>query len=201
MMMMNPSDHVWSANIQCTFTSIVLQSWAERQAGIFEKAPSQEEAVATVTGLVINCLNSFLYMCNYNVVVPSIRRALHLICVTVFCLSAVHLQCVIPYKSTMYHKYSRNVSVLDDYRKQNIGLLDRPLCEHLGVSVSYAGMIVGMCDLASLPASLGERLGPHCLRCSSFHLISYQISHFLFTHFRFHCILQKLHGRCYARYT
>ena len=37
--------------------------------GIFTKPPPEEEAVATVAGLVINCANSALYMANYNLVV------------------------------------------------------------------------------------------------------------------------------------
>ena len=36
--------------------------WSERRAGIFEPAPSDEAAVATTLGLVLNCLSSGLYM-------------------------------------------------------------------------------------------------------------------------------------------
>ena len=36
--------------------------WNERRAGIFEPAPSDELAVATTLGLVLNCLSSGLYM-------------------------------------------------------------------------------------------------------------------------------------------
>ncbi len=38
-------------------------------AGIFTKPPPEEEAVATMAGLVLNCANSALYMANYNLVV------------------------------------------------------------------------------------------------------------------------------------
>ena len=38
-------------------------------AGIFTKPPPEEEAVATIAGLVLNCANSALYMANYNLVV------------------------------------------------------------------------------------------------------------------------------------
>lgn len=42
--------------------------WSERRAGIFEPAPSDEAAVATTLGLVLNCLSSGLYMvhCNFT---------------------------------------------------------------------------------------------------------------------------------------
>ncbi len=47
-------------------------------AGIFTKPPPEEEAVATMAGLVLNCANSALYMANYNLVVrlllPSLGR-------------------------------------------------------------------------------------------------------------------------------
>ena len=36
--------------------------WSERRAGIFEPAPTDELAVATTLGLVLNCLSSGLYM-------------------------------------------------------------------------------------------------------------------------------------------
>ena len=36
--------------------------WNERRAGIFEPAPTDELAVATTLGLVLNCLSSGLYM-------------------------------------------------------------------------------------------------------------------------------------------
>ena len=36
--------------------------WSERRAGIFEPAPTDDLAVATTLGLVLNCLSSGLYM-------------------------------------------------------------------------------------------------------------------------------------------
>lgn len=43
-------------------------NWSERRAGIFEPAPSDEAAVATTLGLVLNCLSSGLYMvCNSHI--------------------------------------------------------------------------------------------------------------------------------------
>lgn len=36
--------------------------WNERRAGIFEPAPTDDLAVATTLGLVLNCLSSGLYM-------------------------------------------------------------------------------------------------------------------------------------------
>ena len=39
--------------------------WSERRAGIFEPAPSDEAAVATTLGLVLNCLSSGLYMVHH----------------------------------------------------------------------------------------------------------------------------------------
>ena len=40
-------------------------NWNERRAGIFEPAPSDEAAVATTLGLVLNCLSSGLYMVHH----------------------------------------------------------------------------------------------------------------------------------------
>ena len=40
--------------------------WNERRAGIFEPAPTDELAVATTLGLVLNCLSSGLYMVSPN---------------------------------------------------------------------------------------------------------------------------------------
>ena len=42
------------------------------QAGIFEPAPVDENAVATTAGLWLNCINSGLYMANYNLIIPTI---------------------------------------------------------------------------------------------------------------------------------
>lgn len=42
--------------------------WSERRAGIFEPAPTDDLAVATTLGLVLNCLSSGLYM-----VTPSLQ--------------------------------------------------------------------------------------------------------------------------------
>eukprot|EP00884_Botryococcus_braunii_P019635 jgi/Botrbrau1/6355/Bobra.0098s0014.1 len=47
-------------------------SWAEAQAGILEPAPRDEDAVATPIGLWLNCINSGLYMANYNLVIPTL---------------------------------------------------------------------------------------------------------------------------------
>ena len=41
--------------------------WNERRAGIFEPAPTDELAVATTLGLVLNCLSSGLYMMRHIV--------------------------------------------------------------------------------------------------------------------------------------
>lgn len=38
--------------------------WSERRAGIFEPPPTDDLAVATTLGLVLNCLSSGLYMVN-----------------------------------------------------------------------------------------------------------------------------------------
>lgn len=42
------------------------------QAGIFEPAPADDEALADKWGLYLNCINSGLFMANYNVVIPTI---------------------------------------------------------------------------------------------------------------------------------
>lgn len=44
------------------------------QAGIFEEAPSDDGALADSWGLYLNCINSGLYMANYNVVIPTITN-------------------------------------------------------------------------------------------------------------------------------
>ena len=45
-------------------------NWSELRAGIFEPAPSDEAAVATTLGLVLNCLSSGLYMvCNHHITI------------------------------------------------------------------------------------------------------------------------------------
>ena len=44
------------------------------QAGIFEPAPVDEDAIATTTGLLLNCINSGLYMANYNLILPPITE-------------------------------------------------------------------------------------------------------------------------------
>ena len=45
---------------------VAQPTWTEKQAGIFEPPPADEEAVATTLGLLLNCINSGLYMANYN---------------------------------------------------------------------------------------------------------------------------------------
>ncbi|KAL3144746.1 hypothetical protein ABBQ38_001867 [Trebouxia sp. C0009 RCD-2024] len=77
--------------------------WSERRAGIFEPAPTDDLAVATTLGLVLNCLSSGLYMANYQLVLPNIR----------------------------------------DY------LTD------IGAVVSMAGVVIGCCDIASIPGTIG----------------------------------------------
>ncbi|KAK9838252.1 hypothetical protein WJX81_000293 [Elliptochloris bilobata] len=78
-------------------------TWTEKQAGIFEPPPTDEEAVATPLGLMLNCVNSGLYMANYNLVIPTVTK----------------------------------------------------LCEHIGVSNSAVGIIIGCCDIATIPGTLG----------------------------------------------
>lgn len=41
------------------------------QAGIFGEAPQDEAATATQLGLLLNLANVFLYMTNYNLVIPT----------------------------------------------------------------------------------------------------------------------------------
>ena len=43
------------------------------QAGVFEPPPADEDALADTMGLMLNCINSGLYMANYNVVIPTVR--------------------------------------------------------------------------------------------------------------------------------
>ena len=53
----------------CTaFSHDVPLTQNSAQAGIFEPPPTDEEAVATPLGLMLNCINSGLYMANYNLV-------------------------------------------------------------------------------------------------------------------------------------
>lgn len=79
------------------------------QAGIFEPAPSDDSALADTWGLYLNCINSGLYMANYNVVIPTITS----------------------------------------------------LCAHIGVSKSFAGYIIGGCDVATVFSTLGESFALH----------------------------------------
>ena len=44
------------------------------KAGIFEPAPADEDSLADTWGLYLNCINSGLYMANYNVVIPTITQ-------------------------------------------------------------------------------------------------------------------------------
>ncbi|KAI3431392.1 hypothetical protein D9Q98_004446 [Chlorella vulgaris] len=44
--------------------------WLERAAGMFEPAPADEFAVATVAGLVLNNLSTLLFLANYTAVLP-----------------------------------------------------------------------------------------------------------------------------------
>ena len=43
----------------------------ETLAGLFEKAPADVDATATTLGLWLNLVNVFLYMVNYNLVIPT----------------------------------------------------------------------------------------------------------------------------------
>ncbi|GMH35396.1 hypothetical protein BSKO_03264 [Bryopsis sp. KO-2023] len=51
----------------------VPDDWFSNQAAIFTAPPKDEEAVATKLGLFMNFLSAFLYMANYNLVIPFIR--------------------------------------------------------------------------------------------------------------------------------
>lgn len=81
-------------------------SWAARTAGIFEPVPKEDHAVGTILGISINCLNSALYMSNYNLLVPSVRSFL----------------------------------------------------THIGALPTAAGFVIGCCDLASMPSTVGYSL-------------------------------------------
>ncbi|CAD7694892.1 unnamed protein product [Ostreobium quekettii] len=48
----------------------VTRDWFESQAGIFEMPPSPDAAIATSLGLFLNLVDTFLYMANYNLVIP-----------------------------------------------------------------------------------------------------------------------------------
>ena len=58
--------------------------WNERRAGIFEPAPTDDLAVATTLGLVLNCLSSGLYM------VRASSHAVHALLPAACWLSDVH---------------------------------------------------------------------------------------------------------------
>lgn len=77
--------------------------WVQRAAGMFEPPPSDHQAVATMSGLVLNNLSTLLFMANYAAVLPPTDR----------------------------------------------------LCEHIGVSSSWTGFIVGASDAAAILASIG----------------------------------------------
>lgn len=81
-------------------------SWAATTAGIFEPHPKEDHAVGTLLGISINCLNSALYMSNYNLLVPSVRSFLN----------------------------------------------------HIGALPTAAGIVIGCCDLASMPSTVGYSL-------------------------------------------
>lgn len=63
--------------------------WNERRAGIFEPAPTDELAVATTLGLVLNCLSSGLYMVRHFI------NAYHCNFAGMCILQDVGLECVI----------------------------------------------------------------------------------------------------------
>ncbi|GMH35397.1 hypothetical protein BSKO_03265 [Bryopsis sp. KO-2023] len=50
----------------------VEDDWFAKQAAIFTAPPRDTEAVATKLGLFLNLLSTFLYMANYNLVIPFI---------------------------------------------------------------------------------------------------------------------------------
>jgi hypothetical protein len=77
--------------------------WVERAAGMFEPPPPDNQAVATMSGLVLNNLSTLLFMANYSAVLPPTDR----------------------------------------------------LCEHIGISSSWTGFIVGASDAAAIVASIG----------------------------------------------
>ena len=54
--------------------------WNERRAGIFEPAPTDDLAVATTLGLVLNCLSSGLYMVKFLVIRASTCAMCRIIC-------------------------------------------------------------------------------------------------------------------------
>lgn len=49
-------------------------SWFERAAGMFEPAPEDRYATATVSGLVCNNLSALLFLVNYTAVLPATRE-------------------------------------------------------------------------------------------------------------------------------
>ncbi|KAK9906755.1 hypothetical protein WJX75_007454 [Coccomyxa subellipsoidea] len=77
--------------------------WQEAQAGIFEPAPDDEDALATPGGLLLNCINSGLYMANYNLVIPTVTE----------------------------------------------------LCRKIAVPNAMVGIIIGCCDIATIPGTIG----------------------------------------------
>lgn len=51
------------AENQSSFINVL--TYAEAAAGIWEKAPDDDKAVADTNGLYLNCVNSGLYMVNF----------------------------------------------------------------------------------------------------------------------------------------
>ena len=48
-------------------------TWEETQAGIWEPPPEDDLAVATFNGLLLNCVNSGLYMVRHTLCLPMHR--------------------------------------------------------------------------------------------------------------------------------
>lgn len=101
----------------CVFCHVLRSCFA----GSHKKAPNApllyelfcSLRTSVSAGLLLNCINSGLYMANYNLVIPTITR----------------------------------------------------LCAHLNVSNSVVGLVIGCCDVATIPGTIGGFLNSF-LSCS-----------------------------------
>ena len=166
--------------------------WSERRAGIFEPAPIDELAVATTLGLVLNCLSSGLYMVSplrhiswrTLLLLPDVSgmhvsRTFLLACMLACCSLACLLACStiyaltrVPFICICFAEHLALLCCLSNAQAQllvqaNYQLVLPNIRDYLtdiGAAVSMAGVVIGCCDIASIPGTIGRvPLAPLCI--------------------------------------
>ena len=148
--------------------------WSERRAGIFEPAPTDDLAVATTLGLVLNCLSSGLYMVSTRALLPAacwlsdVHYTLCSITGVEVCVGLEgggeraggvrHQEDTHPLTHTFG---SAAIKVGYSSMQANYQLVLPNIRDYLtdiGAVVSMAGVVIGCCDIASIPGTIGNVL-------------------------------------------